>query len=305
MCPAVWPGVSSTRAVRPPTLAVTPSPTVASTAGIRAASLRGAVTRQLWRALSSAIPPVWSAWWWVTRMSLSFQPVVRSAVSTGPASGASIAAVAPVAGSCTSTPKLSLRQRNRWVWADILRFPIVNSGTSRIIRLRAGRRNTADVRDKMGHVLRRRRPARVLQPAARHRGAPLRRPRHPGALGGYARTARARGRLCDALSRAVSRGGGAPPRLHAGGAGRGEVAVGQSDAHRAGRRVRAAARRFLGRSRAARACARDVARRAEPLARGLACAGGRRAADGGGAEPARPVGADRYHAVRAWPALFA
>ena len=43
-------------------------------------------------------------------------------------------------------------------------------------------------------------------------------------------------RLCDALSRPVPRGGGALPRLHAGGAGRGEMAVGAADARRAGRR---------------------------------------------------------------------
>src|SRR5262249_17241029 len=46
-------------------------------------------------------------------MSLSRQPVALSAASTGAASGASIAAVAPLSGSCRRTPKLSLRQRNR------------------------------------------------------------------------------------------------------------------------------------------------------------------------------------------------
>src|SRR5690348_1869527 len=222
-------------------------------------------------------------------MSVSVQPVVRRAVSTGPASGASIEAVAPVAGSWTSTPKLSLRQGNRWVWADILGFPIVNMRMSRRTWRPVARQGHARQANKstsrngtclgplgssafastdatrrgvmigLGHVLRRRRSARLLRPAARHRGAPFHRARHPGALDGYAWATRARGRLCHALSRAVSRGGGALPRLHAGGAGRGEMAFRQADADRAGRRIRTAARRFLGRSRTARARARDVA----------------------------------------------
>src|SRR5215216_6746460 len=50
-------------------------------------------------------------------MSVSFQPVWLSAASTGPDSGASIAAVAPLALSWTRTPKLSCRQRKRWVSA--------------------------------------------------------------------------------------------------------------------------------------------------------------------------------------------
>ena len=51
-------------------------------------------------------------------------------------------------------------------------------------------------------------------------------PRHPRALRRYARPARPRRRLCHALSRLVPRGGGALPRLHAGRARRGEMAVG-------------------------------------------------------------------------------
>jgi len=46
-------------------------------------------------------------------MSVSRQPVFFSAASTGAASGASIAAVAPLSGSWISTPKLSFRQGNR------------------------------------------------------------------------------------------------------------------------------------------------------------------------------------------------
>ncbi len=45
------------------------------------------------------------------------QPFSFAAASTGSASGTSIAAVAPVAGSCSSTPKLSLRQVNMWTAA--------------------------------------------------------------------------------------------------------------------------------------------------------------------------------------------
>ena len=63
-------------------------------------------------------------------------------------------------------------------------------------------------------------------------GAALRRPRHPHALDRHARPARARHRLCDALSRPVPRGGRALPRLHAGGAGRGEMADGAARARR-------------------------------------------------------------------------
>src|SRR5882757_5921214 len=71
-------------------------------------------------------------------MSLRRHPVAFKAASTGAASGASIAAVAPLAGSWSRTPKLSLRQRNRWVFAGIGRFPVVEQW---IIGLRARRRN--------------------------------------------------------------------------------------------------------------------------------------------------------------------
>src|SRR6202030_4705879 len=71
-------------------------------------------------------------------MSLRRHPVAFKAASTGAASGASIAAVAPLAGSWSRTPKLSLRQRNRWVFAGIGRFPVVEEW---IIGLRARRRN--------------------------------------------------------------------------------------------------------------------------------------------------------------------
>jgi hypothetical protein len=52
-------------------------------------------------------------------MSVNFQPVAFSAASMGAASGASILAVAPLVGSCNSTPKLSDRQRKRRVSAGI------------------------------------------------------------------------------------------------------------------------------------------------------------------------------------------
>jgi len=48
---------------------------------------------------------------------------VTVAASTGAASGASMAAVAMVSESCTRTPKLSLRQRNRQDWAGMVITP--------------------------------------------------------------------------------------------------------------------------------------------------------------------------------------
>src|ERR1043166_7321207 len=75
----------------------------------------------------------------------------------------------------------------------------------------------------------RRRPEELLCPAAGHGRAPLRRPRHPPALEGYARTARRRHRLRDAVPRPLPRGGGTLPRLHASGARGSEVAVGASE----------------------------------------------------------------------------
>ena len=47
MCPAVWPGVSMTRASSAPTFTLSPSPTVSSTCAMRCASSRGATTRHL------------------------------------------------------------------------------------------------------------------------------------------------------------------------------------------------------------------------------------------------------------------
>ena len=97
----------------------------------------------------------------------------------------------------------------------------------------------------------------------------------------------------DALSRPVPRGGRALPRLHAGGAGRGEMADRAAGAVGAGRRARAAAAGRRGRPRAAGACAGNVARPHRAAARGLAGAGVGRAVARGGAEPARACG-------RAW-----
>ena len=115
----------------------------------------------------------------------------------------------------------------------------------------------------------------------------------------------ARHRLCHALSRAVPRRGRAVPRLHAGGAGRGEMADRAAGAVGAGRRARTAAAGRRGRSRAAGACAGNVAGRDGAAARDLAGDGLRRAVARRGAEPARPVGAHGHDAVRPRPALFA
>ena len=64
------------------------------------------------------MPPVWSPWWCVTRMSVSFQPVALSAASTGAASGASIAAVAAAAGIVQQHAEIVLqaheKTRLRW-----------------------------------------------------------------------------------------------------------------------------------------------------------------------------------------------
>ena len=60
-----------------------------------------------------------------------------------------------------------------------------------------------------------------------------------------------------------------------------------------------------GRSRAAGAWAGNDERPGHAVARSVAGAGVGRAAAGGGAEPARPVGAHGHDAVRSWPALFA
>ena len=76
---ACGPGVSITLAVSVPTFTLSPSRTVSSTAGILAASFAGATTRHLYLSLSARMPSVWSAWWCVTRMSVSFQPVCLSA----------------------------------------------------------------------------------------------------------------------------------------------------------------------------------------------------------------------------------
>ena len=109
----------------------------------------------------------------------------------------------------------------------------------------------------------------------------------------------------DALSRSVSRGGGTLPRLHAGRAGRGEMADRPARPRRAGRRTRAAARRCGGRPGAAGACAGNGARSRSVAARSLARAGRGRPAARRDAEPARRVGAHRHDAVRPRPALFA
>src|SRR5664279_2118352 len=157
----------------------------------------------------------------------------------------------------------------------------------------------------LGHVDRCRGPAQFLRPAPGRGGPPLRRPRHSRTVEGYRRPARARRRLCHALSRPVPRGGRTLPRLHAGRAGRGEMADHAAGAFGAGGRKRAAATRLGGRSRDPGARAGNDQRSGCAAARGLARAGGGRAAAGGGAEPARPVGAHGHHAVRPWPALFA
>ena len=93
------------------------------------------------------------------------------------------------------------------------------------------------------------------------------------------------------------------PRVHAGRAGRGEMALGTSDAHRAGRGTRSAPLRRRGRSAASGACAGNVPRRRGDAARSLARAGGGWAAACRDPEPARHLGAHRHDAVRPRPAL--
>ena len=102
-----------------------------------------------------------------------------------------------------------------------------------------------------------------------------------------------RHRLHHALSRHFPRGGGALSRLHAGLAGRGEMAVEPAGARGARRRDRIAADRRRGRPRAARACARNGGRSGYAAARSVARPVGERAAARGRAEPARACG-------RAW-----
>src|SRR5450830_341455 len=157
----------------------------------------------------------------------------------------------------------------------------------------------------LGHVDRCRGPAQFLRPAPGRGGPPLRRPRHSRTVEGYRRPARARRRLCHALSRSVPRGGRTLPRLHAGRAGRGEMADRAAGALGAGGRKRAAASRLGGRSRDPGARAGNDQRSGRAAARGLARAGVGRAAAGGGAEPARPVGAHGHDPIWSWPALFA
>ena len=151
----------------------------------------------------------------------------------------------------------------------------------------------------------RRRPAQLLRPATRHGGAPLHRPRHPRALERYDLVAGVGHRLCHALSRSVPRGGRALSRLDAGNAGRGALAVVAAGAGRAGRGGRLAADRCGGRSRAAGACAGKFGRPGRAAARSVAGARRRRPTAGGGAQPARAVGAHGHDAVRSGPALFA
>ena len=104
MCPAVWPGVSSTCTSWLPKVNVSPSPTCLSMPGILAASLRGPMMVHLVSALRAALPSVWSAWWCVVRIWVSFQPFSFSAAATVAAFGASIEAVRPAPASWISTP---------------------------------------------------------------------------------------------------------------------------------------------------------------------------------------------------------
>ena len=70
---------------------------------------------------------MWSKCLWVTKMWLSVQPRSFSAAMIGSASGASIAAVLPLFGSCRSTAKLSDRVMN-WATSSFgMRTP--DSGT--------------------------------------------------------------------------------------------------------------------------------------------------------------------------------
>ena len=85
-----------------PTDTSSPSPTARSAPGISPfVSPRGPITSQPCLALSSALPPVWSQWWWVLRMWVSFHPFSFRAASMGATSGVSTTAVAPVEGSCS------------------------------------------------------------------------------------------------------------------------------------------------------------------------------------------------------------
>ena len=69
--------------------------------GILASSALAPATRQPVACLSSRLPAVWSAWWWVERIQSSFQPLAASRSSTGAATGGSTTAVTPALGSCT------------------------------------------------------------------------------------------------------------------------------------------------------------------------------------------------------------
>ena len=168
-------------------------------------------------------------------------------------------------------------------------------------RRAAGKHGVVDC----AHDHRRHRPPRFLFAAPRHRGAAVDQPRHPGALARCGRAARARARLPDALPRPVSRGFRTLPRLHAGGAGRPEMADRAPRAGDPDRRVLHAAAGRRGGPDPAGPRAGNVRRSGAPAARGVAGAGAVWPADRGDPEPARRVDAHRQYAVRSRPALFA
>src|SRR6266404_2694219 len=158
---------------------------------------------------------------------------------------------------------------------------------------------------RLGDEHRRHRPARLLFPAPRYRRAAIDQSRPPGALAARGWPACARHRLSDALSRPVPRGFRALHRLHAGGAGRVEMADGAADARSLDRSVFNAVAGRRHRSRPFGPCAGTVGRSGRAVARGVAGAGAIGANDRGRSEPAWGMDPHRPYAVRSRPALLA
>src|SRR6267378_2164990 len=149
------------------------------------------------------------------------------------------------------------------------------------------------------------RSPRFLFTAPRHRGAAADQSRHPCALAKRAGTAGARPWLSHALSGAFPRRLGALHRLHAGGAGRAEMADRTADAGNIGRRIFTATAGCRCRPHPAGSCAGNVRRSRGAIARGMARIGAVGPGDGDYSQPARGLDAHRHHAVRSRPAVFA
>src|SRR3954453_2538607 len=155
------------------------------------------------------------------------------------------------------------------------------------------------------YVPRRRRPALVLFLGPRQGRAPLRLAAHPRAMEELHRPLADGDRLCLPLSRFVRARGGAGACLHAGGAGRGELALLRPPRLGAGRGDDDAAAQCLHRPRARRACAGVRGASARTARGNLAHPDARRAHGADRAEPHGALGAVRHDAVRPRAALFA